>query len=64
MKTDDALERKADRFWSMDLAELERSFGVENAVESLSVDKIDERIPPQGSVLMDRIAYLPKDETD
>lgn len=61
MKIDDSLKEKAKRYWSMDIDELERAMGVTNVVETLPVTKTNGRVPPQGSVLLDKVSYLPKE---
>ena len=58
----DDVKRRAALFWSMDLEEIESALGVEDVVNTLPVDKIDGRVPPQGSVLWENIEYLPKEK--
>ena len=56
------IRRRAALSWDMDLEDLERELGVVDPVNTLPVTEVDERVPPQGSVLWDRIEYLPKDD--
>ncbi len=54
-----SLEEKSKMFWNTDLKDLEPSV-IYSAVNTIPVE-IDERVPSQGCILLDRPDYLPID---
>lgn len=58
---DKDLKTRAFLSWDMDLEQIEKSLGIVDPVNTLPV-KMDPRVPPQGSVLWNRIAYLPPEQ--
>lgn len=55
-----SLEEKSKAFWNTDLKDLEPS-AIYSAIDTMPVESIDGRAPPQGCVFLDRPDYLPKD---
>ena len=52
-------DQQARLFWNMDLDEFELSMGVNpDLLRKQKVVNVDERIPPQGTVLLDRLSFL------
>lgn len=61
MKMSPTVGEKADRFWGADLEEIEGSFLKGKKITDLPVRKLDNRVPSQGSVLLDRFGKTDRD---
>lgn len=51
--------KKAASFWDTDLKDIEPQ-QLYNSIETVKLSTPDSRIPPQGSVLLGKPAYLPR----